>query len=112
VALMSFNPFSVMALRDLAPDVPRGLTTCSFDPEDPEWGPAGEERLAHYRAIADYDHASACFISHDAADLGRPRVAELKAEGARILCWTIRSAEAERAARQVADNVTFEGYLA
>ena len=112
VALMSFNPFSVMALRDLAPDVPRGLVTCDFDPTDPEWAPAGEERLARYREIADYDAAGACFISHHATDLQRPRVAELKAGGARVLCWTIRSPEAERAARAVADNVTFEGYLA
>ena len=112
VALMSFNPFSVMALRDLAPDVPRGLVTCDFDPTDAEWAPAGEERLARHREIADYDAAGASFISHQATDLHRPRVSELKASGARVLCWTIRSAEAERAARAVAENVTFEGYLA
>jgi hypothetical protein len=39
-------------------------------------------------------------------------VAELKAQGAAILCWTIRSPEAEAKARAVADNVTFEGYAA
>jgi hypothetical protein len=39
-------------------------------------------------------------------------VAELKAQGARVLCWTIRSPEAEAEARRVADNVTFEGYRA
>jgi hypothetical protein len=38
-------------------------------------------------------------------------VAELKAQGANILCWTIRSPEAEAEARRIADNVTFEGYL-
>jgi hypothetical protein len=39
-------------------------------------------------------------------------VADLKARGAAILCWTIRSAEAEAAARRMAQNVTFEGYAA
>jgi hypothetical protein len=39
-------------------------------------------------------------------------VAELKAQGAAILCWTIRSAADEALARQIADNVTFEGYRA
>jgi glycerophosphoryl diester phosphodiesterase len=112
VAFMSFNPQSVMALRDAAPDVPRGLVTCSYDPADPEWAPAGEARLDRLRAIADYDAAGACFISHEAADLGRARVAELKRDGVPVLCWTIRSPEAERAARRIADNVTFEGYLA
>ena len=29
-----------------------------------------------------------------------------------VMCWTIRSAEAEAAARQIAHNVTFEGYPA
>ena len=53
----------------------------------------------------------ASFLSHEAADLARPRVAALKAQGARILCWTIKSPEAEAKARQYAENITFEGYL-
>lgn len=112
VALMSFNPHAVMALREAAPDVPRGLTTCSFDPAEPDWAPAGDARLDRLRAIEDFEAAGACFISHEARDLGRPRVRELKAQGASLLCWTIRSPEAERAARAVAHNITFEGYLA
>lgn len=112
VAVMSFNPHSVIALRDLAPEVPRGLVTCDFDPSDHDWAPAGPERLEHLRRIEDYDAAGACFVSHDATDLRRARVAELKARGAHVLCWTIRSPEAERLARAVADNITFEGYLA
>ncbi|MBC7155779.1 MAG: phosphodiesterase, partial [Rhodobacteraceae bacterium] len=63
------------------------------------------------RAIPDYDPSSACFISHQADDLARPRVADLRAAGAAILCWTIRSPEAEARARTLADNITFEGYL-
>ena len=111
-ALMSFNPHSMIALRDLAPEVPRGLTTCDFDPSEHDWAPAGPERLEHLRRIEDFEAAGACFISHLASDLRRPRVAELKAAGAALLCWTIRSPEVERLARQLADNVTFEGYLA
>jgi hypothetical protein len=65
---------------------------------------------AHFRAIPITTHRSS-FISHEAADLARPRVAELKAQGAAILCWTIRSPAAEAAARRMAQNVTFEGYL-
>ena len=64
------------------------------------------------RAIPDYDAVGASFISHEAADLDRPRVAELKASGARVLTWTTRSPEADAAARRVAENVTFEGYRA
>jgi len=110
VALMSFNPHSVIALKDLAPEIPRGLTTEGYDPKD--WPSLSEAACARFREIPDYEAAGASFISHQANDLGRPRVAELKVAGAGLLCWTIRSPEAEREARQIADNVTFEGYLA
>ena len=70
------------------------------------------ERLAELTNIVDYERLGACFISHDRTDLNRPRVAELKTTGAAILCWTVRSVEEEAAARQIADNITFEGYLA
>jgi glycerophosphoryl diester phosphodiesterase len=110
VAVMSFNPHSVLAMRDLAPGVPRGLTTCAFDPDG--WAPLPPEVRDRLREIPDYEAAGASFISHEARDLARPRVAELKRAGAAILCWTIRSPEAERVARAVAHNVTFEGYLA
>lgn len=110
VACMSFNPHSVIALRDLAPDVPRGLTTAAFAP--PDWEPLPPAVCERLRGIPDYDAAGASFISHEARDLGRPRVAELKAAGAKVLAWTVRSPEEERAARVVAHAVTFEGYPA
>lgn len=109
VGLMSFNPYSVMRLRDLAPNLPRGIVTSAYD--ERSW-PLPPETCAHLRAIPDYTASGASFISHEAADLGRARVAELTAEGADILCWTIRSPQAEAIARKVADNVTFEGYFA
>jgi len=63
------------------------------------------------RTIPDYARVGASFISHEASDLARARVQDLKAEGADVLCWTIRSPEEEAQAREVAQNVTFEGYL-
>jgi hypothetical protein len=39
-------------------------------------------------------------------------VAALKAQGADVLCWTIRSREAEAEARKIAQNITFENYPA
>ena len=109
VALMSFNPACIHHLARLAPDIPRGLTTAAYDPES--WHPMPPGMCAHFRAIPDYDPTLSSFISHEAADLSSPRVAELKAQGAEILCWTIRSPVEEALARKVARNVTFEGYL-
>ncbi len=107
VAVMSFNPHSVATLANLAPDVPRGLTTMTFDAE--EWGLTGA-RAAELSAIPDYDRVGASFVSHHWKHLGDRRIAELASQGAGILCWTIRSAADEAVARAVAHNVTFEGY--
>jgi glycerophosphoryl diester phosphodiesterase len=110
VAVMSFNPHSIAHMARLAPDIARGLTTSAYDADD--WAPLDPAICERLRAIPDYDRTGASFISHEAADLARPRVAELKANGAAILCWTIRSPESEAAARRIAQNVTFEGYAA
>jgi hypothetical protein len=107
---MSFNPHSIAHMARLAPDLPRGITTSAYDPDD--WAPLPEATCARLRGIPDMDATGASFISHEAADLARTRVAALKADGTAILCWTIRSSEAETLARRVADNITFEGYLA
>lgn len=109
VAVMSFNPHSVAEMARLAPQVARGIVTSDYDPAD--W-PLTEATCTRLRDIPDYDAARASFISHQHDDLQRPRVQELKQAGAAILCWTVRSPDAEAAARQIADNITFESYLA
>lgn len=108
VALMSFNPHSVAELARLAPHLPRGLVTCSYQPSV-ELLP--QDVCDHLRDIPDFDRVGASFISHEARDLDRPCVAALKARGVPVLCWTVRSPVEEAQARLVADNVTFEGYL-
>lgn len=109
VAVMSFNPHAVAAMARLAPGVPRGLTTYAWADDHAPDDPA---RRAHLAAIADYDAVGACFVSHHWRDLDRPRLAALKARGAAVLCWTIRSPAEEAQARRVAQNITFEGYAA
>lgn len=110
VALMSFNPHAVAKCAEYAPDIPRGITTSSYEPMF--WPEVPDHVRDALREIPDYDRVGACFISHESTDLDRPRVAELKAQGAHIFTWTIRSAKAEAEARRIVDNVTFEGYLA
>lgn len=109
VAVMSFNPYMVATMQRLAPDLPRGLTTCGYVPS--QWPRLAPEVCATLRSIGSFEAVGAGFISHDWKDLGSPRVAELKAQGVPILCWTVKSPEVEAEARRVADNVTFEGYL-
>jgi len=110
VALMSFNPHSVAALATLAPDIPRGLTTCSFDPA--HWATIPATRLAELATLPDVARTGASFISHRHTDLANPRVAALAAEGLPILCWTVRSRSEATTASTIAQNITFEGYAA
>jgi glycerophosphoryl diester phosphodiesterase len=109
-AVMAFNPHCVAHMAHFAPDLPRGLTTEAYDPD--QNAPIPAEVCARLREIPDYDRTGSSFISHQVSDLGRPRVAELKRQGAAILCWTVRSPEQEAEARKVAHNITFEGYAA
>ena len=110
VAVMSFNPHSMADMARLAPGVSRGLTTDDYDPQD--YATLSGGVCDQLRAIADYDRIAASFVSHKALDLGRARIAELKSDGAAILCWTIRSRDQEAMARKIAQNITFEGYAA
>lgn len=110
VAVMSFNPHSVAKCASFAPDIPRGLVTDPFLKND--WPYVPQKRRTELAAVTDYDTVGASFISHNVHDLESPIVASLKQKGAHILCWTVRSVEQEKMARRIADNVTFEGYLA
>ncbi|KAF0677309.1 glycerophosphodiester phosphodiesterase family protein [Profundibacterium mesophilum] len=106
-AVMSFNPASMRLMREFAPHVPRGLTTCAF--ESDAWGIA-PEHAARLAAIEDYTQVGAGFVSHDAADPDRPALGAVRASGGAVLCWTIKSRAQEIAARRWADNITFERY--
>ena len=109
VAVMSFNPHSVAELARLAPDLPRGLVTLSYETDKM---PLSKETRDRLRDIPDFDRVGASFISHEVSDLTRPRVLELRRAGVPVLCWTVRSPKVDTEARRNADNVTFEGYLA
>jgi glycerophosphoryl diester phosphodiesterase len=109
VAVMSFNPHSVAAMKRLAPAIARGLVTCAWTREDaPTLGDEAREALAQ---MTMFGLTGSAFVSHDVHDLRSPELARLKAGGVPILTWTVRSQEQEHLARAVADNITFEGYL-
>jgi len=109
-AVMSFNPHAIAILAEAAPEIPRGLTTCSF--QAARWPELPRPVRRRLRGIPDYERVGASFVSHRWSDLARPRLAELRAAGATLLCWTVRSPGEETIARRLADNVTFEGYAA
>jgi glycerophosphoryl diester phosphodiesterase len=109
-AVMSFNPHAVGELQHLLPNAPRGIVTDPYRAAD--WPTLPAAVCDHLRDILDYQLTGSCFISHNQSDLDAAPVAAVKSAGAAILCWTVKSAEIEGRARKVADNITFEGYLA
>jgi glycerophosphoryl diester phosphodiesterase len=109
VAVMSFNPEMAALMAELAPDVPRGLTTAAYSAHN--WPLLKPAVRHHLQGIPDFGRVGASFISHDITDLQASRVADLKRQAADILCWTVKSRAQEEAARRVACNITFEGYL-
>lgn len=110
VAIMSFNPWCMVEMLELTPHLPRGLATEYF--EYHLCAPIPPTVCDRLREIPDYKATQCTFISHRFTDLAMPRVAELKALGAAVLCWTIRSPGQEAQARSIAQNITFEGYVA
>jgi glycerophosphoryl diester phosphodiesterase len=109
-ALMSFNPHAIAKCAKFAPEIVHGLVTGAFIPK--KWEMVPKARLDELAEIPDYDRVGACFISHNIKYLNDVPVKVLKDRGSAILCWTVRSSEVEKQARLVADNITFEGYLA
>ena len=69
----------------------------------------GSSRACDSVAQVTLEHANLRWFS---ADLGNPAVTALKGKGMPVLCWTVRSPDQEKQARQIADNITFEGYAA
>jgi len=108
LAAMSFNPFSVEAFQAAAPHVAAGLVSDPMQAADwPDVPAPWRDELAR---LDEADRLGVDFISHNVRDLGAGPVARLKSAGLPVLCWTVRDAQTEAAAYEVADNITFEGF--
>ncbi len=110
VALMSFDPAPIAALRTLAPRLPRGIVA-ERRYTHPEWSPLSARTK---RALAYFQHALQSrpqFIAYSVKDLSAaiPRLAR-NVLRLPLLTWTVRNdVDRERAARY-ADQMIFEGF--
>jgi len=109
VAVMGFNPNSIRVFGGFAPDIPRGLVTDAFTAEDWPMVPmARRKKLAEMRDLLT---CGATFISHNRKALYSAQVLKLSQRNFPILTWTIRSQDHADLALEVADQITFEGYI-
>ena len=110
VALMSFDPAPIAALRTLAPRLPRGIVA-ERRYTHAEWSPLPARTK---RALAYFQHALRSrpqFIAYSVKDLPSaiPRLARTMLR-LPLLTWTVRTdVDRERAARY-ADQMIFEGF--
>jgi len=110
VALMSFDPAPIAALRTLAPRLPRGIVA-ERHYTHAEWSPLPARTK---RALAYFHHALRSrpqFIAYSVKDLPSaiPGLARTVLR-LPVLTWTVRSdVDRERAARY-ADQMIFEGF--
>jgi glycerophosphoryl diester phosphodiesterase len=109
VAVMSFDPYSVAAFREVAPSLPRGLVAERFD-DAKHWPQLTAWQRLTMRALLSAAIAWPNFIAYDIDAL--PALAPLVARylfGLPLLTWTVRTdAQRERALRY-ADAMIFEG---
>jgi glycerophosphoryl diester phosphodiesterase len=109
-ALMSFDPAQMVALRSLAPALPRGMVAESKYRHH-EWDHVSARAK---RALAYFGHAMQTrpqFIAYSVNDL--PALAPLAARklfGLPLLTWTVRTAAQRERAARYADQMIFEGF--
>jgi Glycerophosphoryl diester phosphodiesterase len=108
-ALMSFDPLAVTTMRELAPEIPRGIIADDCR-DEVDWG--GFSRLQRF-ALRHLLHAPKTrpdFMNYWVKALPSPGPSLLRALGVPLLTWTVRSnADRIRAARW-ADQIVFEGF--
>jgi glycerophosphoryl diester phosphodiesterase len=108
LAVMSFDPGSVLALKKLAPALPRGMVADSFT--DREWLPIPPLRRLALRHLAAAPLVGPSFVAFGVHDLPADAPLFLRHLGMPLLTWTVRT-EADRAtARRYADQIIFEGF--
>ena len=105
VALMSFDPEPIAAVRKTAPALPRGLVAMRRAPDDP---------AAKASVLAYAGHLAAArpqFLAYRVADLTRlpPLIARHLLRWP-LITWTVRTAADRARAARYADQIIFEGF--
>jgi glycerophosphoryl diester phosphodiesterase len=110
VAIQSFDPLALVALREIAPKLARGIVAERHqDDSDYDALTASQKR-----SLAFLLHALSSrpqFVAYQVADL--PSFGPFIARhlfGRPLLAWTVRTAEQRARAERVADQMIFEGF--
>jgi glycerophosphoryl diester phosphodiesterase len=108
---MSFDPDQVLALRDMMPELPRGIVAeRSYEEADwPEATAAQRQGMLHLRhAFRTRPHFVAYWV--DELPALAPWIART-VFGLPVLTWTVRTPEQRERAARHADQMIFEGFV-
>ena len=110
VALKSFDPAVVGALRGIAPDLPRGIVAqARYD--GGEWQALSEERRHGMANLLHFPHTRPDFVSWHVGDL--PLAAPFLCRHLGripVMTWTVRTEDDRGRALAHADQMVFEGF--
>lgn len=111
VAAMSFDPDQVLALRQLAPKLPRGITA-ERRYDDDYWAKLDAAQREPMVALKHGFKTQPHFVAYRVDDLPAPApwIAR-NLFGCALLGWTVRTPEQRGRADRYADQMIFEGFV-
>jgi len=110
VAVMSFDPALVQALREIAPGLPRGIVA-ERHYEDDEWQELSASRKRSLAFLLHAPRTRPHFVAYHVKDL--PSLGPWLARyvfGLPLLAWTVRTEQDRQRARKWANQMIFEGF--
>jgi glycerophosphoryl diester phosphodiesterase len=111
-ALISFDPAPIAALREFAPEIPRGIVAERYY-EHSEWHDLSASQKRSLAFLLHLPRSRPHFVAYHVKDLPSPgpwiarHILELP-----LLTWTVRSEDDRQRARKRADQMIFEGFRA
>lgn len=111
VAVKSFDPEIVVALRELAPDRPRGIIG-QANYEHPEYARLSKEQKHAAANLLHFERSRPDFLSWQVKDLqnAAPYLCR-HAAGLPVMTWTVRTPHDRELAAAGADQMVFEGFV-
>lgn len=109
LALMSFDHRAMIAVREFAPHIARGLISYRWDDDwMPQVPPAERAKL---RDLAYHGAVEPSLIAYDIDDLPEAAPLDLRAQlGIPLFTWTVRTPLQRARAAEYADAIIFEGF--
>lgn len=111
IALMSFDPQVMIAMKSAASSIPRGIVSGSYD--GPGWWPhqIGKARADALRNLLESGPVNPDFYAYEIDALPTPVTEYVRrVSGLPVLTWTVRTAEQRQVAAKWADAMIFEGF--